>query len=100
MLNLRRLKYREKIFLGFTAEIRVHDFSRGNGRRKTPVSRFLIKRNIVFLSGVNRLLLILVVVQLFFQITFTPATGSGLFPVNAKGCGDIVFIQLEVQENP
>ena len=67
MLNLWRLKYREKIFLGLTAEIRMCNFFSRNCRRKTPVGRFLrVERNIVFLSGIDRLLLILVVPELFF----------------------------------
>ena len=101
VLNLRRLKYGEKIFLGLTADVRMCNFFSRNGRRKIPVSRlFRIKRGIVFLSGIDRLLLILVVPELFFQITFTLTAGSGCFPVNAEGCSDVVVMDFEVKKRP
>ena len=67
VLNLGRFKYGEEIFLGFTAEIGMGDYPGRIRRRKAPVSRFFrIEWAVVFLSGIDRLLPVLVVPELFF----------------------------------
>lgn len=99
-LNLGRLKDREKIVLGFFAEIRLPVFIGGGCCREGPTDQFFREEvNLIFLVVIQWLLLIAVPLQLLIQITFALAAGSGHLPVDAQFCSDKVFVELEIQEH-
>jgi hypothetical protein len=99
--DLGRLKNRDGIIAAVAVAIGMKDLFSRCRQYEMPHIRFFSKQgNLVPLSIVSGRLLILVLGQLFFQVTFTLAAGAGGLPVHTKLGGDIILVDPEIQDQP